>query len=116
MEKDKFISKFNIKDYNNQLENILAKKTFSEDTKNLLLNMLYKIENAYNDYHRVNIYTKNKKEILEEILNIIEKECETIEIVREKKSSSIKKEKKIVTYLNDKKMLYEIYQLIFQQR
>lgn len=111
MEKDKFISKFNIKDYNNQLENILAKKTFSEDTKNLLLNMLYKIENAYNDYHRVNIYTKNKKEILEEILNIIEKECETIEIVREKKSSSIKKEKKIVTYLNDKKMLYEIYQL-----
>ena len=62
MEKEKFISKFNIKDYNNQLEKILTKKNFSENTKNLLLTMLYKIENAYNDYNKVTVYTKTKRE------------------------------------------------------
>jgi len=111
LEKEKFISKLNIKDYNNQLEKILSKKTFSEDTKNLLLSMLYKIENAYDDYSLVNGETKTKKETLEEILEIIENECDTVEIVREKGSKSIREEKKIVTYLNTKKMLYEIYQL-----
>ena len=54
MEKEKLISKLNIKDYNNQLEKILSKKTFTEDTKNLLLSMLYKIENAYEDYQKRN--------------------------------------------------------------
>ena len=111
MEKEKFISKLNIKDYNNQLEKILSKKTFSEDTKNLLLSMLYKIENAYDDYNRVNGDTKTKREILEEILEIIEKDCDTIEIIKEKNSKSILEEKKIVTYLNAREMLYEIYQI-----
>ena len=64
MEKEKFILKLNIKDYNNQLEKILSKKTFSEDTKNLLLSMLYKVENSYTDYSLANGDTKNKKEIL----------------------------------------------------
>ncbi len=59
MEKERLISKLNIKDYNNQLEKILSKKTFSEDTKNLLLNMLYKIENAYDDYNKVKRKYKN---------------------------------------------------------
>ncbi len=111
MEKEKFISKFNIKDYNNQLEKILSKKTFSENTKNLLLNVLYKVENAYEDYKLVTQDTRTKKEILEEIVNIIEKDCETIEIINEKTSSSNIKEKKIITYLNAKKILYEIYQI-----
>jgi len=111
LEKERLISKFNIKDYNNQLEKILTKKTFSEDTKNLLLNMLYRIENAYNDYQKVNVDVKNKKDILEEILNIIENDCETIDIIKENKSYSIREEKKIVTYLNANRMLYELYQI-----
>ena len=111
MEKEKFISKLNIKDYNNQLEKILSKKTFSENTKNLLLSMLYKIENAYDDYNIVNRDTKTKKEILEEILEIIENDCDTIEIIKTKESKSILEEKKIITYLNARKMLYEIYQI-----
>lgn len=111
MEKEKFVSKLNIKDYNNQLEKILSKKTFSEDTKNLLLSMLYKIENAYDDYNRVNGDTKTKREILEEILEIIERDCNTIEIIKEKNSKSIIEEKKIITYLNAREMLYEIYQI-----
>ena len=42
-----------IKDYNNELEIILEQKAFSSDVKNLLLSMLYKIENAYEDYKKV---------------------------------------------------------------
>ena len=47
MEKRKILSKLNIdiKDYNNELEKILENKLFSYDVKNLLLSMLYKIEN-----------------------------------------------------------------------
>ena len=73
--------------------------------------MLYKIENAYDDYNIVNRDTKTKKEILEEILEIIENDCDTIEIIKTKESKSILEEKKIITYLNARKMLYEIYQI-----
>lgn len=111
MEKEKLISKLSIKDYNNQLEKILVKKSFSEDTKNLLLSMLYKIENSYDDFSLVNGDTKTKKETLEEILKIIEDECDTIEIVKTNESKSILEQKKIITYLNTKKMLYQIYEL-----
>ena len=112
MEKEKLISKLNIKDYNNQLEKILSKKTFTEDTKNLLLSMLYKIENAYEDYKKVSVDAKTKREILEEILDIISNDCETIEIVQSKESFCDIEKKKITTYLNVRKMLYEIYQII----
>lgn len=111
MEKEKLISKLNIKDYNNQLEKILSKKPFFEDIKNLLLSMLYKIENAYEDYILVNGETKTKKETLEQILKIIANDCKKIEIVNTKESKTIEKEKKIITYLDTKKMLYEIYQI-----
>lgn len=111
MEKEKLISKLNIKDYNNQLEKILSKKTFTEDTKNLLLSMLYKIENAYEDYKKVSVDAKTKREILEEILDIISNDCETIEIVKSKESFCDIEKKKITTYLNVRKMLYEIYQI-----
>ena len=109
--KEDLFSKLNIKDYNNQLEKILSKKTFSENTKNLLLSMLYKIENAYDDYSLVNGDTKTKRETLEEILEIIEKDLDQIEIIKEQKGKSILEEKKIITYLNTRKMLYEIYQI-----
>lgn len=111
MEKEKLISKLNIKDYNNQLEKILSKKTFTEDTKNLLLSMLYKIENAYEDYKKVSVDAKTKREILEEILDIISNDCDTIEIVQSKESFCDIEKKKITTYLNVRKMLYEIYQI-----
>ena len=52
--KEDLFSKLNIKDYNNQLENILENKSFSEDTKNILLNILYKIETAYEARKRKN--------------------------------------------------------------
>ena len=39
-----------LKDYNSELEEILDRKYFSSSIKNLLLSMIYKIENSYNDY------------------------------------------------------------------
>ena len=50
MIKNKLFSKLNIKDYNNQLEKVLENKVYSLNTKNLLLNMFYEIENSYADY------------------------------------------------------------------
>ena len=73
--KEKNFSKFNTSDYNNYLEDILEKKSFSESAKNILLNILYKIETAYEDYNKVKVETKTKNELLEEIINVISKKC-----------------------------------------
>ncbi len=100
-----------MKNYSNELEKILAKKPFSADTKNFLSDMLYKIENSYEDYKNVKLTVKQKNEILEEIIEIIEQDCNEIEIVKEKTSTSSREEGKIITYLNTKKMLYELYQI-----
>ena len=61
MAKEDIFSKINLKDYNNILENILEQKAFTEDVKNLLLSMLYKIENGYQDYQTVKINVNSKK-------------------------------------------------------
>ena len=61
LDKEEIFSKLNIKDYNNQLENVLENKSFTEDTKNILLNILYKIETAYEDYRKVKVYVPLKK-------------------------------------------------------
>ena len=42
--KEKLLNKIVKKDYNNELEMILEKKSFDESAKNLLLSILYKIE------------------------------------------------------------------------
>ena len=72
--KEDLFSKLNIKDYNNQLENVLENKSFAEDTKNILLNILYKIETAYEDYSKVKVHVDLKRELLEEIIKIIRNE------------------------------------------
>ena len=111
MKKEKIISKFNIKNYSNQLEKVFIKKNFEARIKNFLSDMLYKIENSYEDYKDVKVEVKQKSEILEEIIEIIENECKEIEPIKERTSSSDREEGKIITYLNTKKMLYELYQI-----
>ena len=85
MKKIKILSKFNIdmKDYNNELEKILENKLFSYDVKNLLLSMLYKIENAYKDYETVKRQVPTKKEYIENILRIIKEKCLKILLVKQ---------------------------------
>lgn len=119
MKTDKFISKLNIKDYNNTLEEVLLTKDFSEGTKNLLLSMLYKLENSYDDYRKTKAIAKQKKEVLEEIISIIKNECDQIEIIKLKDKDSLKEkkyivkrtDKKIITYQNEKAILSAIYNL-----
>ena len=123
MSKEDIFSKINIKDYNNSLEKILENKNFSEDVKNLLLSMLYKIENAYEDYETVKLNVCSKKEYVEKILNIIEKKCKQIQLVRPmtQESKELEKQKvnflideekgKIVVYQNEKMILDAILKM-----
>lgn len=110
MEKEKIIDRLNIKDYNNGLEKVLAKKNFPEIVKNLLLSMLYKIEDSYEDYRKVKIDVKPKKELLQEIINNIEENCNEIEIAKPDEQIKIGK-KKIVSYLDERMLLYKIIKL-----
>ena len=84
MEKRKILSKLNIdiKDYNNELEKILENKLFSYDVKNLLLSMLYKIENAYMDYKTTKVEALSKDEYIENILRIIKEKCLKVFLVK----------------------------------
>ncbi len=116
MNKEDFLSKLNLKDYNNQLEKILEEKSFSEGTKNILLNILYKIEIAYDDYSKVKVEAKLKKDFLEEILDIIKNGCNKIELVKAKANEMTKlgdkkfiverKNKKIISFPNEKTVFY----------
>lgn len=76
--KESLLAKLNIKDYTNRLEKILEEKEFSVDTKNLLLSMLYKIENAYSDYAKTKVTVPRKNDFIEEILDIIKEDCQKI--------------------------------------
>lgn len=117
MEKGNIISKLNIKDYSKMLEGILVDKPFSEDTKNILLNMLYKIENAYADYKTVKVDVPTQKDILEEIIELI-RICNKIEIIKPKTvSDDLKKckvnyaQKEIQAYPKEMTILYSLYML-----
>jgi len=96
--KEKFLGNFERKNYNNKLEQVLSNKDFSEDVKNYLLSIFYKIENGYLDYATVKRETFEKKEYIEELIRIINNECDKIEFTKNKNQQEIdRKEKKIVT-------------------
>ncbi len=105
MEKNKILSKFNIniKDYNNELEKILENKLFSYDVKNLLLSMLYKIENAYKDYETVKVEVPSKKEYIENLLRIIKEKCLKIFLVKKGTQEAEELEKNNILFRVDSK-------------
>ena len=102
MGKNKILSKLNIRDYNNELEKILENKLFSYDVKNLLLSMLYKIENAYRDYETVKVEVPSKKEFIENILRIIREKALKILLVKPGAPEAKELEQKNVKYKVDK--------------
>lgn len=102
MPKEDIFSKINLKDYNNILENILEQKAFSEDVKNLLLSMLYKIENGYEDYETVKVNVISKKYFLKKIVQIIKEECTQIKLIRPLSEESKILEEKHANYVIDK--------------
>lgn len=112
METNKIFSKLNIKNYNNELEKILEEKLFSLDVKNLLLSMLYKIENAYKDYETVKVEVMPKKDLISYIIKTIKERCFEIEFISPEKDEEpqINIEKgKILCYPNEKSLLSAIW-------
>lgn len=116
--KENFLEKIVKKDYDNQLEKVLETKEFNEDVKNILLEILYKIEISYKDYEKVKRDTETKEEYITKIINTIETECEEIELVKpssqdkpktKKSTFKIDKENKKITCLPiERELLYAI--------
>lgn len=116
--KKNILDKIVKKDYNNELEKILEKKQFDENVKSTLLSILYKIEVAYKDYQTVKKDEESKEEYISNILNIIEKDCNKIKIVKMSDTENqipnnrtyiINKDKKeIISYPIERKLLYAI--------
>lgn len=109
--------------YNDKLEKILENKNYKSETKNLLLNMLYKIESSFADYEKVKAKSCSKEEFIEKILEIIESKCDEITTVTPKTEESRELELKevncvvdeqmgtILVYANEKDLLYSICQM-----
>lgn len=111
--KEKLLDKFVKKDYNNDLEEILAKKHFKEEVKNLLLDSLYKTENAYKDYETVKKNVPTIDEYIKNVIQCVKKRCDDIELTKprygEKPTFTIDKEnKKIVCFPSAKLILYAL--------
>ena len=119
----RIFSKLNSNEYNNQLEKILENKTFDESVKNLLLSMLYKIENGYADYSIVKFNALPKADFMEKILNIIDKQCFEIKLVIPETEESKPLEHDnvvckidadrgyILVYANEEAILYSLIQM-----
>ena len=102
---DKLFDKIVKKDYNNELEKVLEKKAFDENTKSLLLSILYKIETAYKDYEKVKVEVEEKEDFIQGIINSIKENCLVIKVV---KLNTKESEIKHFWWKRTKKVLYVI--------
>lgn len=116
--KGKIFSK--LKDYNYILDQMLEKKNFSEDAKNLLLSMIYKIETSYKDYSQIKGVSQKQSEFIDEIIEIVSEYCKFIFLIDPKKEEvqllkkenvlalTDEKEKRIYAYPTEQAILYGI--------
>jgi len=95
MKKEKIFSKFNTRNFNNELEEVLTNKPFSENIKNNILNIIYKIEEAYQDYKTVKIEVQNEKDFLEKVLKSIKNYCNSIQVLN---TIEMKEKKYLIDY------------------
>ena len=108
--KETLLDKIVKRDYNNDLEEVLSTKTYQEEVKNLLLDIMYKIENSYKDYETVKKNVISKQEYVQNVINTV-KNCENIEFIKpnkdEKRTFEVDVEsKKIKCYPIGRKLLY----------
>ena len=109
-----------LKDYNIELEEVLEKKYFSSNIKNLLLSMIYKLEISYKDFYTVKKWVRNKEEFFSEIVEVIRLYCDNIKTV-EPDSDQAKmlirnniraltneNERSILTYPTEMDLLYAV--------
>ena len=118
MAKKEILARFNFKDYNKELEQVLDGKDFQSQVKNLLLSMFYKLEIGYKDYMTVKKDSISKEAFLENIMYIIREKCDEVELIKpneenqdEKKYYAYPEEKKIACYQNEASILHAILEL-----
>lgn len=111
-------SKF--KDYNYILDKVLEEKHFSEDAKNLLLNMIYKIENSYKDYSQIKGIFETKSNFIDKLIDTISKHCrylflidpskEEVKLLKEQNVLALtdEREQRIYAYPTELAILYGI--------
>lgn len=109
-----------LKDYNAELDAILDKKTFSSNIKNLLLNLVYKLEISYKDFEIVKKGVRSKENFLNEIIETIRLYCDNVKTVEpdSNQAKSLKKhcvkaltnakERSILCYPTEQALLYAI--------
>ena len=99
--KKKFFSK--LKDYNYILDKVLEDKNFSEDAKNLLLNMIYKIEVSYKDYAQIKVVYEKKKHFIDELIKIVSDKCRFLFLI-DPSNQEVKmlKEKNVLALTNER--------------
>lgn len=115
------LEKFIKKDNNEELEKILDEKDVSEQAKNLLQGILYKIEVSYKDYKKVKAIETTETQYVERILKDIQKKCDKIQTIKpsekisdERIQEELEKNKyyidknEIICYPMEKKILYAI--------
>ena len=105
-------------DYNLILEKILDSKYFSSNSKSLLLSMIYKLEEFFEDYRTVKNIDTTKDEFLNLILNTIKKYCDNIKLVEPEEADILnknnilavtnEKERSILCYPTEIALLYAI--------
>lgn len=116
--KQTLLGKIVQRDYSNELEKVIETKDFDEDVKNLLLGIFYKIDISYKDYKKIKRNVETKQEYIERIIKIIQNNCETIKTAKPNSKQAKElgnktflvdsKNKKIVCYPVERKLLYSI--------
>lgn len=108
--KENLFSKGN---YDIQLETLLEEKGFNDEAKSLISNIVYKIDNAYRDYFKIKNGVKLKNEIIAEIIDSVENNCNKIEIINPEKSrnkfSVDKRKKYIKSFPTEVNLLQALY-------
>lgn len=112
------------RDYREELANIAEQRNFGQDAENLLLSMVYKIEDSYDNYKAVKREVPEKHEFIEAIVSSVQNACSEIVIAEPK--SKLEKElqankvkvmteneknvtsKRVISYPNEKTLLYGI--------
>ena len=111
-------------DYKEELVNIAESRHFSQDAENLLLSMLYKIEDSFDNYKTVKREVPERQEFIESIVFNVKNNCAQILIAtpRSKLEKELKAKKckilnenesrmyakRVISYPNEKTLLYGI--------
>lgn len=115
-------SKILSKDYKEELANIAEQKGYTQEAGNLLLSMIYKIEDSFENYETVKREVPNKLEFMKDIIKTVAKQCAKIEIaepntklaqkLKDNKCNIISEKvaggKVVISFPNEKTLLYGI--------